>query len=221
MPGTLTVGTLCGLWRSGPTCRRRLPRVQVGGGGADSYPVRLNRCPACGAVCSDTAEWCTLCYADLRPRQPAIAVAPPGEVPAAGFCDPHLAPEPTADARSRTGSQPVAVVAPPDDVPAAGTGEQHRAPEPSADTRVLTAAEAVAAVASEPRWPCGACGELMPIAEPACTVCGAPFLGETAAPPLARFAAMSPGRRALVMVVGAVALMALFMLLALVVGSLL
>ncbi len=157
--------------------------------------MRLNRCPACGAACSDTAEWCTLCYAELRPTPPTVEVAPPAAAPDAGFTDPHPLPG-----------------ASPSPVPV---------PEPLADPPILTAAAATAVVAPEPRWPCTACGALMPMPEPACTVCDSPFLRDPVGVPLGGLAAMPPARRALLMVVGSLLLMGVFLLLALIVGSLL
>ncbi|MFN2626553.1 MAG: hypothetical protein ABR520_10785, partial [Mycobacteriales bacterium] len=42
-----------------------------------------DRCPRCGAAVKTGAEWCTLCYADLRPppRRPVTQPAGPSHGP--------------------------------------------------------------------------------------------------------------------------------------------
>lgn len=42
----------------------------------DAAPARL-ACPACGAGTRPGADWCSLCYADLRPVPPPRVVPPP------------------------------------------------------------------------------------------------------------------------------------------------
>jgi hypothetical protein len=60
------------------------------------------RCRACGAAVPDQAQWCSLCYADLRPPAP---VREPVSVPAgpstpAGVADPAAADAPAQPART-------------------------------------------------------------------------------------------------------------------------
>ncbi len=54
--------------------------------------VRLNRCPSCGAACTDSAEWCTLCYADLRPKQVVEPAIEPAPVASPAHVDPPVEP---------------------------------------------------------------------------------------------------------------------------------
>ena len=49
------------------------------------------RCPNCGALVSEDAEWCGQCFADLRPPQPGAQPEP----------EPAAPPEPTAVAEPR------------------------------------------------------------------------------------------------------------------------
>src|SRR5438067_4190522 len=46
-------------------------------------------CPSCGAALRPDAQWCSLCYHDLRPAPPVAPVTPP---PAYGGLDPLTAP---------------------------------------------------------------------------------------------------------------------------------
>jgi ribosomal protein L40E len=59
------------------------------------------RCPQCGALTGEGAEWCTQCYADLRPPVPGPAEVPvrdPADVPVR---DPAEVPGPAVPARHR------------------------------------------------------------------------------------------------------------------------
>jgi hypothetical protein len=68
------------------------------------------RCPHCGAMLRAGAEWCTLCYADLRPKpepEPVAVIAhepsyAAGAAPAAP-ADPLTAPHSTLDAAAPVG----------------------------------------------------------------------------------------------------------------------
>lgn len=43
--------------------------------------MSVSRCPTCAATVAPKAAWCSLCYTDLRPKEPAPA--PPATEPAA------------------------------------------------------------------------------------------------------------------------------------------
>ena len=107
------------------------------------------RCPSCGASVRAGADWCTLCYADLRPAPPPPPPPPP-------------APE------------PVAVAAP---VPVAVSVAAGPDPLSASYDEVLGAALAGTPLAGppEPTWPCFDCGGANSYDETACTTCGAVF----------------------------------------------
>ena len=108
---------------------------------------RTTVCPSCGAALRPDAPWCTLCYADLRPKpRPAPEPAGPPPTAPAQAADGVPAPDPL--------TQPLV-----DFLPRAG------APEPAA---VPAAAGTL--------WPCTACQALNPLAEELCSVCGKSFL---------------------------------------------
>jgi RNA polymerase subunit RPABC4/transcription elongation factor Spt4 len=123
-----------------------------------STDVDTSRCPRCAALVRPGSQWCTLCYADLRPApvalppaapQPATAVATHGVSPSgpgSGF-DPLTA--------------PLALLDQDGDEPPRG---RHAAPE------------RLAAPAAPAGWPCLKCGDLVAIDDSACPSCGAKFL---------------------------------------------
>ncbi|HEV7757267.1 MAG TPA: zinc ribbon domain-containing protein [Mycobacteriales bacterium] len=62
----------------------------------------VTRCPQCGARVGEGAEWCTQCYADLRPPAPEVAApvsSAPG--PAESPEPPEAEPGPPVAARAR------------------------------------------------------------------------------------------------------------------------
>ncbi|MEO6713174.1 MAG: hypothetical protein ABIM89_07065 [Mycobacteriales bacterium] len=118
----------------------------------------LDRCPSCAAAVRPGSDWCTLCYADVRPPPPPVARAP---YPRPSAPPPyHSAPAP-ADA----------LHAPYEHVLAAVYGGD--APAPPA------AAFGPPAVTQPPAkpvgWPCTGCGELNGFERATCSVCLAPF----------------------------------------------
>jgi hypothetical protein len=110
------------------------------------------------------AQWCSLCFTDLR--EPAPVVSP----------EPAAAPEP----------EPVGVAAAPGAVAAAvgGTATSSAARAAAADALLATAttapvadAEVGAGGGGKPvTWPCQACGETVAIELDACPSCGSGFL---------------------------------------------
>lgn len=129
------------------------------------------RCRACGAAVPAAAQWCSLCFADLR--EPVPVPVPTSE--------PEPEPVPVG-----VGAAPVAAVA-----PAAGPAATAAARAAAADALLgapaaaLVSADGEVGSAGEPgaedaaravTWPCLRCGEAVPIALDACPSCGSGFL---------------------------------------------
>jgi hypothetical protein len=123
------------------------------------------RCRACGAAVPSEAQWCSLCFADLREPTP---VREQVSVPATP--DPAEAPVPAAVAASLNGR--------PD--PDALLGLPTPAERPVADQApAVEGSEATAADSDDAdavSWPCARCGEQVAISLDACPTCGAGFL---------------------------------------------
>lgn len=168
------------------------------------------RCRACGAAVPQEAQWCTLCFADLRPAPvqervsvpttaaPAAPAAPPSASPAAGR---HAAGTPVsatqapqtdvpAAAPASAADLPVerpAVVVPPRPAstvgPALARLARSRGTTATAD-RPASVSSAAALAASRPSvkatWPCPRCGASVPISLDMCQDCGAGFLSGAA-----------------------------------------
>jgi len=160
---------------------------------ADAYDVTVDpltgaapeRCPRCAALVRSGAQWCTLCYADLRPPPPAppppAAVAPVAAAASSDTLDPLTAPLALLER---------------------GADEPASPDSPAADRK-------------EAGWPCASCGTTVPLAEPNCTSCGAGFLAGTLPTDavldrLSRGAASSQ-TKALIMVGGSLGLLALLL----------
>jgi len=136
-----------------------------------SADVDNSRCPRCAALVRPGSQWCTLCYADLRPAPaPALVVQPVAEQapylehaahadPAGGGFDPLTAPLALLEREPGRVAEVVAVTGPAQggDVRPAG---KHAAP----------------AAESNLRWPCATCGAMVPFDETSCPACGAGFL---------------------------------------------
>lgn len=132
-----------------------------------STDVDLGRCPRCAAIVRPDSQWCTLCYADLRPAPPPLPVAAPAVAAvvnqahvtvAAGGPAAHAAPS-SDDLDPLTA--PLALLERADREAPRG---RHAAPD--------EATEPAASVG----WPCLKCGELVSIDDSACPSCGAGFL---------------------------------------------
>ncbi|MDQ1746642.1 MAG: hypothetical protein QOD07_905 [Frankiaceae bacterium] len=110
------------------------------------------------------APWCTLCYADLRPKpEPAPAPQPVLEPEPAGVG------APAASVSSHRQLVDALGVIPPEPLPA-GTV---LTPDPHLDAPIMKAADIRLA---EPGWPCRHCGTVVPMAEDNCPQCHTPFL---------------------------------------------
>jgi hypothetical protein len=130
------------------------PTGQLSGDPSDVSSDVHPRCPQCAALVRPGSQWCTLCYADLRPR--AAVPAPTSSAPTSSAVgvepfDPLTAPLALLE---RGEAAPGAVTAAPAADPAA-------APKPSAG------------------WPCARCGATVALDETSCTSCGAGFLEGT------------------------------------------
>ena|GEM_PF-978909 len=106
------------------------------------------RCPHCGALLRSGAQWCTLCYADLRPKPEPEPVAVSTREPryAAAAPDPSTAPVSALEAAAQALLPPT-----------------------------VTGAEADPS-APPVGWPCTGCGEIVSFDEDTCPSCGTGFL---------------------------------------------
>jgi hypothetical protein len=126
-------------------------------------------CPSCGATVRAGDPWCTLCYADLRPKPPA----PPAVDPLTAPLDVLVAAAPAAAPEIAAAAPEVAVAAPAPVVPAAPV-------DPLTAPLSAVLAQPLAADPGAPStvtWPCVDCGGRSPIEAAACTTCGTPFGG--------------------------------------------
>jgi hypothetical protein len=143
----------------------------------------IARCPRCAALVRPGSPWCTLCYADVRPRQQP----PPPPSASAGTdpLDPLTAPLALLDRVDREGDR--AVEAAPAAAPTSATGPAG--------------------------WPCLRCGATVPLDDGTCTSCGAGFLEGTLAadPVLGRLGRgqISNQTKAFIMIGGSVGLLLL------------
>ena len=109
-----------------------------------------DRCPRCGGVLKAGAQWCGLCYADLRPPSPPAAPPP-------------AAPSPAAPAAGALDDSAL------DDSALAGLALASPAAEPGAEPADPAPPKKRAG------WPCTECGNLNPFEVEACVACGLPF----------------------------------------------
>ena len=125
-------------------------------------------CRACGARLAPSAQWCGLCFADLRP-----APSPAGSAAAT--------PAPVTDAlpspRAQTAPDAIVPATVPATVPAAlpGTGTAI-AVSPHA-TVAAGSGSTAAGTTARPTWPCSGCGASVDVDLDACSICGTGFLG--------------------------------------------
>jgi ribosomal protein L40E len=163
--------------------------------------VSDERCRACGAAVPPAAQWCSLCYADLREPVPVREPVTVPETPSAPLDAAVLAP---------TVVQAVQPQAPSVPSPA----------EPAADP-ITSPSEGkhAAAVGDTLGWPCPRCGAQVPISLDACNSCGERFLaGATSAtvrvPVLGDVGALSRTQRLMFGAGIAIAVMVVLVLLA-------
>ena len=128
-------------------------------GAAAADDARVSHCPACAGLLGPGAQWCGLCYADLRAPAPQDVAA---QVPPAR---PGSSPRAPARAESPSGTAPDAA-----DEPAPA------APGPPALVVLPLVDPPVPVGAVQPGWPCSVCSSVVPYESDACPVCGAGFL---------------------------------------------
>lgn len=139
---------------------------------ADAYDVTVDsltgaapdRCPRCASLVRPGSQWCTLCYADLRP-----APAPPPQP------EPQPLPPPLATA------QPAPAAASSDifDPLTAPLALLERGAEDPAPGLAPAANPVAQPATKQAGWPCASCGATVPLDDPTCTSCGAGFLEGT------------------------------------------
>lgn len=169
------------------------------------------RCPACGAALADGAQWCTLCFADLRPPAPAPEPEPePVAVPV---------PEPVA-VGAAAASAPLIPLQP---LPPHPILDAPMFDAPILDGPVSKPADVTLA---DRGWPCHQCGRSVALDLTECDACGSPFLGGSTVdislrvPGVGDLASLSSGRRIGFMAGAALALMLVLTVIYLVLGSL-
>jgi len=158
-----------------------------------------DRCPRCAALARPGSQWCTLCYADLRPApEPAPEPAPMQE--------PAPTPQRAAERQPTTASASSDMF----DPLTAPLALLERGAEEPATLQAPTDPTPTGA-----GWPCATCGATVPLDEPTCTSCGAGFLEGTLPvdPVLGRLSkgAASNQAKALIMVGGSVGLLVLIL----------
>jgi hypothetical protein len=127
------------------------------------------RCRACGAAVPAEAQWCSLCFADLREPAPARERV---SVPAGAETAAVAAETTEMTAALSTVARPAG-----DDL----LGLPEKVTEAVAAAPLAEPTEDEAA--EEAKWPCLTCGEQVPISLDACHACGAGFLaGATTQP---------------------------------------
>ncbi len=120
------------------------------------------RCPSCSAALRPDAQWCGLCFRDLRTApEPEPPPAPAPVIPAQALPAQPLA------ARQEPPRQPVATQLAFLDLPADVTGPAG-IPEPTGTSD--------GASTTRGGWPCSICSILVPIDAEVCPSCGTSFL---------------------------------------------
>ena len=121
-------------------------------------------CPVCAGLLGPGAEWCGLCYADLRSPAPAVPDGSDGGMPGVGRSAP--------DGPGRQASVPER---PARSAPEPGSRSGGAAGPPA--LVVLPLVDPPAPVgAVQPGWPCSVCSSVVPYESDSCPVCGAGFL---------------------------------------------
>ncbi|MDQ1636413.1 MAG: hypothetical protein QOJ32_3222 [Frankiaceae bacterium] len=135
----------------------------------DTGTVAHNRCPQCSAALRPDAQWCGLCYHDLREAPAPVLPAP--SAPA------RSVPAQFAPARAVPAEVVPAHLVPADLVPDAQLAlplPLQPADSPSADQAGTDAPDGTAP-ARQAGWPCAICSLLVPLDAEVCPSCGASF----------------------------------------------
>jgi RNA polymerase subunit RPABC4/transcription elongation factor Spt4 len=115
------------------------------------------RCPHCGALLRSGAEWCTLCYTDLRPK--------PEPAPAVSVREPSYA-------GASTGTPVDPLTAPLSDLEAAAQALAEKSASGATPDTAADADPSAPAVG----WPCSGCEAVVSFDDDACPACGTRFL---------------------------------------------
>ena len=143
----------------------------------------IDRCPSCAAAVRRGAQWCTLCYADLRPA-PAVADRAPYPKPSvAPTATPATSPAYAAPAAPPHAGQPAGAAgdllfAPYEQVLAVAYGGAAPVIAPQLATQPATAPPATGAGG----WPCTRCRSVNGFDVDVCRSCTAPFGADLATP---------------------------------------
>lgn len=138
-----------------------------------------DRCPSCAAVVRKDSDWCSLCYADLRPARLPVARAPypqPSAPPAyaapPGYAGPPAPPavQPAADALGAPYEHVLAAVY-------GGAGAMTAQATIAPPTGAAPAESTAETPANAGGWPCVQCSEINDFDRMSCAVCMAPFGG--------------------------------------------
>lgn len=130
------------------------------------------RCRACGAAVPGEAQWCSLCFADLREPTPVRERVSVPAAPSEAEADAVVPVAATATVAAATNG------ARPD--PDAMLGLPATAPEEAVEA--VDGATTETQPAEEAKWPCLRCGAEVPISYDACHACGAGFLAGSIKP---------------------------------------
>ncbi|MDQ1715877.1 MAG: hypothetical protein QOC60_1822 [Frankiaceae bacterium] len=168
------------------------------------------RCPNCSARVPADADWCSLCYASLR-AQPAPAQF--ADQPAPAYAD-QPAPAYAASVAYDPLTAPASLLAELSELAGAPAPVQRRTGRHAARQ----------ATPSAVTWPCRACTAEVPMDEDNCPVCGGGFLdtGEPSLrlPLIGDAKSLEGGKKAWVIVGGALAIIVSFLAIAGVIGLL-
>ncbi len=185
-------------------------RVKAARDAADANDVTVDfttgaapdRCPRCAALVRPGSQWCTLCYADLRPAPPEPPAAPVA---------PEAAVAPAAPAHAAASSELFDPLTAPLALLERGVAGPVSSQPPSSQIQTPESQPQVG-------WPCATCGATVPLDEPNCTSCGAGFLEGTmpADPVLGRLSGgsrngVSNQTKLLIMVGGSLGLLVLIL----------
>lgn len=169
-----------------------------------------DRCPRCGALVRPAAQWCTLCYADLRPAsEPVTEVETPALAPTAPTA-PTAPPAGPAQSRSfgTDRSAPKHASAPFDPLtaPLALLERPAEAPPDGSASSSATDAEAPETLppSASATWPCSRCQATVALEETTCPDCGAPFLVSDASSGRLHELTASAGTKVAIMIGGSV-----------------
>ena len=134
-------------------------------------PAGKIRCPNCGALNAESAEWCGQCLQRFRaPEPPPPPPPPPGSTPAPGAePQPVRQPEPEPQANPLDASTPVSALGP-------GTGAPPEDEGIAVDPASVGTKRGAFEVTEEGiQWTCRVCDSKNPIELLVCSACGSPF----------------------------------------------